>query len=295
MMQVIGIVNSKAGKGEARMRVEKTRARFRASEINLQIVKTKSPGHAAQIAKEYFQEGHRKFLCFGGDGTLNEIVNGLFENGIPEGIQVGVVPTGTGNSFIKDFDSHTMNLADKIIQNKTRPCDVIETVHTDGKLYWINIFSFGFTSNVGNTRQKLFRGIGSLGYTLAVLLELKRLSSFPVRLQLDNEVVESDSTFISINNTRYTGGKMMMAPEALPDDGLLDIVEARKTGKMELLRAFPRIFKGTHALLPFVDFYKTKTIQFDFQKPVDVVIDGEMKNIQPLSMKVLPKAIQIYA
>jgi len=295
MKDMIGIFNPKAGKGQGQIVAEKTLARFRASGINLELIETHSRGHAMTIAKEQYQNGHRDFVCMGGDGTLYEIINGLFQEGTPEKVNLAVVPIGTGNSFLKDFNSHTMNLADKIIQNKTRACDVIETIHTQGKLHWVNIFSFGFTANVGATRNRTFPNIGTIGYSFSVFLELQRLSSKLYKLKLDDRYLETDATFISINNTRFTGGEMMMAPEARPDDGLLDIIEVQKMSRMELLRAFPRIFKGTHVQLPNVKTYKTKTVEFSLNAPMDVMIDGEMMNIQPISMNVLPGAINIYA
>lgn len=295
MKDMIGIFNPKAGKGQGAIVAEKTLARFRASGINLELIETKNRGHAMQIAAEQYQKGCRDFVCMGGDGTLYEIVNGLFQHGKPENVNLAIVPIGTGNSFLMDFSTHTMNLADKIIQNKTKPCDVIETTHAQGKLHWVNIFSFGFTANVGATRNRKFPNIGLIGYSFSVFLEIKRLASRFYKMKLDERILETDATFISINNTRFTGGNMMMAPNAKPDDGLLDVIEVKKMNRLELLRAFPRIFQGTHTSLPSVKTYKTKTIEFNFNQPLDVMIDGEMMNIQPISMNVIPGAIRIYA
>lgn len=295
MRNMVGIVNFKAGKGEAAAIAEKARARFRTSGIQLDLHETRYPGHATEIAKKYISEGSKEFICMGGDGTLYETINGLCVNGIKPDIRLGIIPVGTGNSFLKDFNQHTMNLADKIIQNKTRYCDIIETQHTKGKLFWINIFSFGFTANVGATRNEKFPNAGTIGYSFSVFLELKELSSTHFSMKLDGAPLETDATFISINNTRFTGGNMMMAPNAKPDDGLVDVIEVQKMTRMELLRAFPKIFKGTHTSLSNVKSHKAKSIEFNFTQPLDVMIDGEMKNIQPLSMQVLPKAIQIYA
>lgn len=295
MKDMVGIYNPKAGKGMGTEVAEKTKARFRASHINLELIETRYAGHAIQIAAECLQKGNKEFVCMGGDGTLYEIVNGLFKNGQPEGIRLAIVPVGTGNSFLKDFDDHSRNLADKIVQNNLRPCDVIETNHTQGKLHWVNIFSFGFTANVGATRNRRFPNIGLIGYTLSVFLELQKLSSRIYKMKLDDRTLETDATFVSINNTRFTGGNMMMAPDAKPSDGLLDVIEVQKMGRLELLSAFPRIFTGTHTVLPKIKTHKTQSIEFDLDQPIDIMIDGEMKNIQPTHMKVLPGAIEIYA
>ena len=295
MKEMIAIVNPLAGKGQGHDIAEKVRARFKTSGIELEMIETRSSGHASEIAAEQLRNGNKDFVCMGGDGTLYETINGLFQYGRPEGVNLAIVPIGTGNSFLKDFDQHSRNLADKIIQNNLRKCDVVETIHANGKLHWVNIFSFGFTSKVGATRNRRFPNIGTIGYSFSVFLELQRLSSFFVKLKLDERLIESDATFISINNTRFTGGNMMMAPNARPDDGLLDIVEVQKMGRIELIKAFPKIFQGTHIALDKVKTYKSKSVEFFFDHPLDIMIDGEMKTIQPISMNVLPGAINIYA
>lgn len=295
MKSMVGIFNPRAGKGGGTAIADSLIARFKASAISLKMIETTSAGHATEIAQDFYRQGSREFVSLGGDGTLYEVINGLFADGIPTDVHLAVVPSGTGNSFLRDFDSHSMNLADKIIQNQTRPCDIIETIHTAGKLYWANIFSFGFTANVGATRNRKFPNTGTTGYSLAVFYEIQRLSSSLVKMKLDDRYIETDATFISINNTRFTGGNMMMAPDAKPDDGLVDVIEVQKMGRFELLKAFPHIFKGTHTTLPKVKSYKAKEIEFSFRGPLDVMIDGEMKHIQPISMKVLPSAIRIYA
>ncbi|MEZ4846445.1 MAG: diacylglycerol kinase family lipid kinase [Bdellovibrionota bacterium] len=292
---MIAIVNPRAGNGQGHDIAEKVRARFKTSGIDLEMIETQSSGHASEIAAQQLRNGNKDFVCMGGDGTLYETINGLFQNGTPQDVNLAIVPIGTGNSFLKDFDQHSRNLADKIVQNNLRKCDVVETIHANGKLHWVNIFSFGFTSKVGATRNRRFPNIGTIGYTFSVFLELQRLSSFPVKLKLDERLVESDATFISINNTRFTGGNMMMAPNAKPDDGFLDIIEVQKMGRMELIKAFPKIFQGTHTSLDKVKTYKSKRVEFFFNQSLDIMIDGEMKNIQPISMNVLPGAINIYA
>ena len=132
MKDMIGIVNLKAGKGQGAAVAEKTKARFRTSGINLELLETQYQGHATILAKTYIEKGHRDFLCMGGDGTIYETINGLSYHGPTKDLKLGIVPIGTGNSFLKDFNSHSMNLADKILQNKTRACDVIDSVHSAG-------------------------------------------------------------------------------------------------------------------------------------------------------------------
>lgn len=297
MKTMIAIRNPKAGgmgNGDSVARISNY-LDFR--DVSLCVMDTEHAGHATQIAEEFYNSGHREFLCMGGDGTLFEMINGFFKNKPHSNdVHLAVIPTGTGNSFLKDFSTSVNHTLESIIQDRTQPSDIIEVKHAGGTLYFINIFSFGFTSQVGMLRNKYFSHVGHAGYILAVLFKLFNLRPETYRFKLDQQKqTETSSVFVSINNTRFTGGNMMMAPAALPGDGLVDVINAKTMGPMKLLQAFPKIFKGTHVQLPEVESSKAQSIEFDFDSAIPVMIDGELLTIQPQSMRVIPKAIQIYA
>lgn len=297
MNEMIIIVNPKAGRLGKMNPSSKISSFFQKQSIPFQFIETKSQGHASALSREYYEKGYRDFICLGGDGTLYEMVNGFFQNRDQvDAVRLGVVPTGTGNSFLKDFSDSIDQTLQAILQKKTKSCDVVEVIHTKGKLYFVNIFSFGFTSDVGKLRNDYFSFAGHSGYILAVIFKVLSLRSSLYRLKFDDaEKMEVDSTFISINNTRFTGGNMMMAPQALPNDGKVDVIDVKKMGRIQLLQAFPKIFQGTHTRLPEVKSTQAHTIEFDFSREIPVMVDGELIEIQPLSLRVLAQGIHIYA
>ncbi len=297
MRTLIAIANPKAGQIGKPGIANEIKQKLESHNIQVQLIHTEHQGHATQIAKKYLDEGYRDFICLGGDGTLFEVINGFFQDRFTpiEDLYLGVIPTGTGNSFLRDFTSDIDQIIEAIVQRRTKPSDVIEVIHGIGRLVYINIFSFGFTSEVGMLRNKWFSFAGLQGYNMAVVAKLLNLSSKAYNFVMDGKTIHTDSTFVSMNNTRYTGGKMMMAPNAKVDDGLIDVINVGKMGRMRLLSAFPRIFKGTHIDMPEVTCFKAKQIDFDFKHSIPVMIDGELIHIQPKSMKTISKALKIYA
>ena len=297
MNAMIIIANPKAGRvGKINIATRVTDVLSK-NKIPFHFLETQYAGHATQIAKKYYELGHRNFLCLGGDGTLFEIINGFYEPLAQHSdVNLGVIPTGTGNSFLKDFSKTIDQTLEAIIHQRTQPSDIIEVKHSKGTLYFINIFSFGFTSQVGMFRNKYFSFAGPMGYVFSVFCKLLHLAPSPYRMKIDQQPeIETSSVFISLNNTRFTGGNMMMAPTANPNDGKIDIIDAKAMSRWKLLKAFPRIFQGTHTDLPEVTSTKAREIDFRFDHEIPVMIDGELLHIQPESLKVIPKGIQIYA
>ena len=232
-----------------------------------------------------------------GDGTSFEIVNGLLERPqAGERPSLGFLPLGTGNSFLRDFsDQGAAYAIQAILEGKLRPCDVIRVTHTAGTMHYINIFSIGFVADVGATRNRHFSGLGEFGYTLGTVLRVAGLHPyvFPMTIAGREGEDREPLTFLSINNSRFTGGKMMMAPDANTRDGLLDIIRVGKMGRLALLRTFPKIFKGTHVQHPAVSCYQATAVDLRLGGEVDVMIDGEMMKLNPTRLEVIPGAIDV--
>lgn len=295
--ELVVVVNPKAGRVGKLDIASKVSASLQKNDVPFQMIVTKHPGHATSIVNEFYARGYRDFFCLGGDGTLYEMVNGVFQNrNNVDSIRLAVIPTGTGNSFLKDFSENIDQTLHAFLEKKTKPCDVIEVTHAKGKLYFVNIFSFGFTSDVGQLRNDYFSFAGHAGYIFAVICKVMNLTMRPYSLTLDQTSdITGRSTFISINNTRFTGGNMMMAPHAIPNDGKVDVIHVQEMGRIKLLQAFPKIFKGTHIQMPEVVSHQAHHIDFHIDHEISVMVDGELIHIQPKSLRVLTQGIQIYA
>jgi YegS/Rv2252/BmrU family lipid kinase len=296
----LAVVNPAAGGGACGRHAVATIDRLRQSGLEIDVFETRAAGDARVRAREELAAGRRDFIAVGGDGTSFEIVNGLLDQPIPGARpSLGFLPLGTGNSFLRDFSDQGAEYAiEALIQGKRRPCDVIRVSTTGGStgtLHYINIFSIGFVADVGATRNRHFSGLGEFGYTLGTVLRVAGLHAyvFPMTIAGRSGEDREPLTFLSVNNSRYTGGKMMMAPDANTRDGLLDIIRVGRMGRISLLRTFPKIFKGTHVQHPAVSCFQAPAVDFRLGDAVDVMIDGEMMNFNPTRLEVVPGAIDV--
>jgi YegS/Rv2252/BmrU family lipid kinase len=296
----LAIVNPAAGGGRSGREAAGAVERLRRAGLHVDVRRTARAGDATAIAREAYRAGVRDFIAGGGDGTAFEIVNGLFPlaSDRPEDRpSVGFLPMGTGNSFLRDFTERGSEYAlAALASGRKRSCDVLRLTHGTGDLYYINILSLGFAADVCVTRNERFGSLGEAGYVLGVLRELTGLRPRPLPMRVDGAAEFRDPvTFVSVSNSRFTGGKMMMAPAADPTDGLADLIVVGPMGRWSLLRAFPRIFRGTHVDLPSVSATRARSIDFDLPDPVNVMIDGETRRLTPKRIEVLKGAIDAYA
>jgi diacylglycerol kinase family enzyme len=251
-----------------------------------------------QLAREAYTQGYRKFLAVGGDGTAHEIINGvLAKNRTAERIALGFLPLGTGNSFLRDFTDRGAEASlDALLANRTRPVDLIRLAHASGEIYSFNILSLGFTADVGALTNRAFKPLGRFGYLLGVLVCLAQLKrrAFVLRSDEETEWDTRRSLFLTFNNSKYTGGTMLIAPHADPSDGLIEFVRWGTIGRLGLVRMLPRLYDGTHISHPLASRKTVKHVEFKIPVPVDVLIDGETFSLECKSLDILPAAVDIY-
>ena len=158
----------------------------------------------------------------------------------------------------------------------------------------MNIFSFGIIADIGDLRNKYFTHFGHLGYILSTLINLIKVKAHTYHYQIDSDTTQQHpATFITFCNSRYTGGNMLIAPHANTHDSLIDIIKMQPCKRLSILKSFPKIFTGEHIKLPFIDKSQAQQINFDFMNPVNTLIDGEIINIKPETLTVLPNEISI--
>ena len=295
--QFLAIVNPAAGGGRCGRLAEAALAKLRAAGIAVEAVRTTKSGEATRIAREAYGRGQRQFLAVGGDGTAFEMVNGLFPEALTGGKPtLGFLPLGTGNSFLRDFtDRGAEHAAEAIVAGRRRGCDVLRLRYAGGELYYINLLSLGFTADVTAAANRRFKALGELGYILGVLLCLARLNrrAFPLRIDDDAEYDRRRCLFLTFNNSKFTGGKMMIAPKADTGDGLIEYVRWGPVGRIGLLRNFPKLFDGTHIAHPQALRRAARGVQFDLREPVDVMVDGEVLTLHCQRVDVLPGALDV--
>ncbi len=292
------IVNPAAGGGKSAKLAGPALARLRAKGLHIDVIASTGPGHAVQLAREACSQGYRRFLAVGGDGTAHEILNGVFaRNPVAERIALGFLPLGTGNSFLRDFTKHGAEASlDALFANRTRAVDLVRLTHASGKIYSFNILSVGFTADVGALSNRVFKPLGHLGYLFGVFVGLVRFKrrAFVLRSDDETEWDTRRSLFLTFNNSKYTGGTMLIAPDATPSDGFIEFVRWGPIGRFGLLRMLPRLYSGTHLNHPLASRKSVKHVEFNIPVPVDVLIDGEIFSLECKTLDILPSAVDIY-
>jgi diacylglycerol kinase (ATP) len=169
--------------------------------------------------------------------------------------------------------------------------------HAGGVVYYINLLSLGFTAEAGEITNRCFKGWGELGYLMAILRCWMRLRypTFPFRLEEGGQTQRQPCTYLTFSNSRFTGGKLMIAPQANIADGLIEITRVGAIGRWEFVKTFPRIFSGTHMSHPMIWRAAAPRVEFDLSGPTPVMIDGEVIVCQPQAIQVLPGALRVAA
>ena len=292
------IVNPAAGGGKSAKLAGPTLARLREKGLKTDVIASTSPGHAGDLAHEAYIQGYRNFLAVGGDGTGHEILNGIFSsNAQPDRIALGFLPLGTGNSFLRDFTTQGAEASiQSLLENRKRPVDLIRLTHATGEVYSFNILSIGFTADVGALTNRVFKPLGQLGYLLGVFVRLVQLKRRSLALRCDNEIVWDDrrSLFLTFNNSKYTGGTMLIAPQADPSDGFIEFVRWGPISRLGLIRMLPRLYDGTHIEHPLAQRKSVRHVEFNMPIPVDVLIDGEILSLKCKSLDILPSALDVF-
>jgi diacylglycerol kinase (ATP) len=291
------VVNPAAGGGRCGELADATLNRLRDAGLELEIARTSHPGEATQLVRAAYGKGLRNFLAVGGDGTSYEIVNGLFPEAATAGRPtLGFLPLGTGNSFLKDFTSRGVEYTLEALRSGARrTCDVIRLRHAEGEIYFLNLVSLGFPADVGELVNRRFKRWGELGYILGVFTRLARLEhlAFPHRLDGTPEWDRRRALFLTFSNSKFTGGRMMIAPKADPTDGSIEYVRWGPIGRLRLLWNFPTLFSGTHIEHPLASRAGAKRIDFDLQGPVNVVVDGEILRLHCRTLEILPAVLDL--
>jgi diacylglycerol kinase (ATP) len=300
-LKTLLVLNPHAGKGKGLKNIAAIRELLGPHFKNMDVQVSEYAGHAFQIGRAAARDGYRRILSVGGDGTPFEIVNGLYAEGRPrQEIELGMIPAGTGNSFLRDFSTLSWRQAvEGILAGKRRRVDLVEIMYMRAKKevrqYYLNILGVGLIADILKLTNEKLKGFGSLGYSLAVLLRLARGMHNRMRLTVDGEQMEIADSALVISNSKYTGGGMKIAPMADSGDGKADLVIFQGVDRRDILSIFARVFKGSHVGHPKVKTYRAAEIAIDSEPQEMLMADGELLGLTPLRLKVLPGELTILA
>ena len=291
-MKHVIIVNPIAGKAnnlKYGYRIQKLLKKF---SIRSKVLTSKYAGHITEICKRLSHKFDCRFYCVGGDGTLNEIVTGI----IGTNSDIVVTPYGTGNDFIKSSSKY-LSMRKSItnsINKKPRKVDVLKL----GKnKYCINILSAGFDSMIAKNLDK-FRKVplisGKFKYKLSILYTLFFSRSFKFKIRIDsNTILKNRFTLVAVANGKYYGGGICPCPNAIIDDGLINVCAIDNTSLLEKIILLPKYQKGKHTNLKQVHFFNCKKVHIVSTRSFPANIDGEVFYTNKLRIEICPKAINI--
>ena len=295
-MTIALIANPSAGGRKGARIIPHVERQLRRQRMNYRIFFSQHHAHAMDIARQLTPARYEGIVSIGGDGTNFHVLNGLMKYHDPAGLPpLGIIPVGSGNSFARELGIHTT--ADGIrtlISGKTRPVDVCSFTQDGQPWYFVNLAGFGFVTDVAQTAHHCKR-LGDFSYVLGVFHRMLGLRFHRMKLEIDGRRIDGENCFVEFCNSRYTGGRMIMAPDAAIDDGWFDVVVVGPMSRWSLLATFPKIFKGTHGQHPAVRFYRAKAAWVETDPPKTLLPDGELFGSTPTRVGVDPKRVRYFA
>lgn len=297
------IVNPNAGKGKGRKDWEVIAKHILKEGLSFREIFTRSKGDAILLSKQAVNEGSRNIITVGGDGTLNEVLNGVFmSEACPStDVTLALIPVGTGNDWGRMFGIPA-DYADavKVISGGLRMLhDAGMVTYLDSgetkKRYFINIAGLGFESVVvRRTNYQKDRGYGGkMIYFYNLLISLLTYKNTGAEIIVDGESRRAEVFSVNVGNGRYCGGGMRQTPDALPDDGLLDITVINGIGKLEIIRKLKILYDGTILSHPKIDGYRCRNLRVNADSRLWVEADGESLGQTPAEFSIIPASINI--
>lgn len=302
MPQIRVIVNPIAGKGRAAQLIPQLKSNLDQLKLDYEICQTDYPWHAAELAEEAILNKVETVVAAGGDGTFNEVLNGLMlskSNGLGSA-KLGVICIGRGNDFAFSMGIPTdiENACLALAQGTTRCIDigrVVSELYPEGRFFG-NGIGVGFDAMVGFLAAEMpYSGV--FAYLAGALKTMMIYSPAPVmEISTDDEVITQATLMASIMNGRRMGGAFMMAPQSHPDDGLFDLCLAGAAGRLKILQLIPRFIQGNQAGDPLIKFIHSKKVTVRaIQGSLPAHADGETLCTagKEIKVEILPQQIDL--
>lgn len=298
------IVNPVSGAGHGLTDYPQIAKLLRDNEIYHDAVFTEHKFHATELAVEAVNKGYRKIIVVGGDGTLNEVVNGLFiqKQCEPKQILLAVIAVGTGNDWVRSFGiAHNYSSAIRAIKNgKTFLQDVGAVTYTESKFtqtrYMVNVAGLGFDSYVISVFNH-WKAKGMKGRWLYLASLLKSFFAYKwsgVKVEVDGEEIFNNLLFsIAVGICKYNGGGIQQLPKAVADDGLFDITLIKPLHWWHIVFRLQRLFNGGIYSIGHVKHAQGKHIRITSVPPIMLECDGEMMGETPVEIDIVPQSVRV--
>ena len=295
------IINPKSGKRKFKRQCDYLFSTLKDANINFEYRLTEFTGHAISITQEFIEKNYRNFLVVGGDGTFSEVVNGIFLSNKEDvsGFKLAIVPRGTGNDWGR-FWGLTRNYEHSIevfLKGNSQSIDIgkIEQAKEESH-YFVNTIGLGLDAKIVDLTHRLKRYFGSHSFLYTLSLFIAAFSYRPYRLTISAEGIQIEEKIftVSIANGCYTGGGLKQTPNALPYDGLFDVMIARKPSFWDIITALSSLFKGKLLEHPIITSFQSPKIEIKGNEKVLLEADGIIiKNDAALRVSIIHKAVQM--
>ncbi len=297
------ILNPLAGGVRSRRIIPKLQDVFTSDGIAPVISLTKCPGEAISLARHAAQQGFTNIIAIGGDGTVNEVVNGLAS--FDSKSVLGVIPAGSGNDFAQTLYSGKTSIEYVLrilVQDKIRTIDLgwIKSSDADGKIkekYFANGVGIGLDAKVAFEAKKLKWLPNNIMYIAAALKTIVTYNSSYVSVY-NQELIDSNKyLLIAVGNGKSAGGGFYLTPDADLSDGMYDVCLVKDISFTNILKIFPSVFKGRHGKFPEVKFIKTNELRVQSPEGLPIHVDGEILGLleNDIEIKLRHKALRVVA
>jgi diacylglycerol kinase (ATP) len=282
------IYNPAAGRGRARRNVREVEEYLRSRGARADCEPSTGPADLVRIAAESSRAGYDRVVICGGDGTVNLAVR---EFDLTQGT-LALIPTGSGDDFAKvmGIPRKIRQACDVVLDGKVREVDVALA----NNIRYLGVAGLGFDSEVAdyaNRNVKFLRG--SAVYLYAIFRVLPRFTPRPVQIRTENGTRDEHIMFAAVGNTRQYGGGIRITPDAIVDDGLLDLCIVHETTRVQLLKTLPKAYTGAHVTSPFVETGRGKEFHFSSEQAMAVYADGEPLTKTPVSFGVCSEKLRV--
>lgn len=300
------VVNPASAGGRTLRRWPQTLRALRAAGVTGEVHRTTAQGDATNAVRTALTTGYRTILAVGGDGTLNEVVNGFFdEAGAPIGVgaRLGVLPSGTGGDFRKaaGIPRNPAAAAQLIAGDSVRHIDAGRVDFADGsRRFFLNIADCGMGGEVvARAIRRRHHGGGVRGTAMFLSTSLSTLLRYVARtahVEVDGALLHRTVRSVVVANGSCFGGGMRIAPNAELDDGRFDVIVIADTGRMRAVTGIPSLYRGRHLNRPEVEVYRARTVRVSCDgEPMVFDVDGELVGTTPATLTCLPAAITLCA
>ncbi|MGF7186543.1 YegS/Rv2252/BmrU family lipid kinase [Desulfitispora alkaliphila] len=287
-MKVKCVVNPVAGKGRTEKSWQGTLKTLQKLGFYISWDFTEYRGHGKEISSKAIEQGYQMIVAVGGDGTLNEVINGLGDSNV----KVGLIPTGTGNDFARTLEIPLDPIEASILLGQLRT-KLVDLGQVNGRKF-LNMAGIGVDANVAQYINE-YDGFlkGHAAYLLAMLKAILKYKPIPVQIKSCQGDMFYNVIMIAVANAKHVGGGIPIAPEAVIDDGNLDIIIIEEMSKLEIIKSIPLLLKGEHLSHPKVHNFKCKHLEGISEESVLVHADGDIIGYLPQTFYIEKKSIEI--